>query len=308
MTKIPFAKPAISVDDQLQKMEARGLIIKDRSAAKHYIEHIGYYRLSGYALPFQNGGRGLDRHEFHDETTFDMILDCYIFDRKFRLLLLDAIERIEVSVRAALSNSIAVRHAPNWYQNRAVFNSRFSHADYIEEIKRQIGHKARTKEQINRRAIFINHFYGCYNSPDMPPSWMIFEEVSFGVISKTVEGLLPRECQEICSHLRIPHTVLTSWLHSISYVRNLCAHHSRVWNRKLTIKPKVAKKFKTETPDNSNIYAILVIVQILLERIAPDNHWAERLVALLNEHPNIPRAAMGFPEDWMHRPIWRLAT
>ena len=296
----------MSVDDQLAKLVERGLIVSDVDRTKHYLHQIGYYRLCGYTLPFQKGGEGDDKHNFQEPVEFEKILDRYVFDRKLRLHLMDAIERIEVSLRASLSNSIAQKHTPHWYQRPAVFIDSHDHPALITEMKRQIGHSAQTPEQKGKQDRHIQHYYTKYYEPDMPPSWMVFETVSFGIISRIFENLKKSETTQVTLPLRVTHDVLTSWLHSISYVRNLCAHHKRVWNKTLTIKPVIAKNHKTKFDGNQKIYGILVVVQILLEEIAPDNTWAERLKELLDAHPDVPRLNMGIPEDWEQRPVWGL--
>ena len=304
IVKTIFGKPALSVEDQLRVMGKRGMVINDEASALHHLDKIGYYRLVGYSLPFQIGGEGIDRHNFRNGVSFEAILERYVFDRKLRLLILDAIERVEVSIRASLSNTIAQKHTPHWYCNAALFISGFDHAGLVSEIKRQIGHNAATPEKLGKQDIFIKHYYDTYYEPDMPPSWMIFESISFGTISRLFEGLYKSETPDICVPYRVTHDILSSWLHSISYLRNMCAHHSRVWNKTLTIKPAIAKKHKTKFNGNDKIYAVLVVLQIMLERIAPDNSWAERLGALTDEHPEIPLEKMGFPNNWRTNPAW----
>lgn len=287
-------------------MIERGLVVEDEDEAKHYLHQIGYYRLCGYTLPFQKGGDGHDRHDFREPVEFRVVLDRYVFDRKLRLLLLDAIERIEVSFRAALSNSIAQRHTPHWYQDASLFEAGYDHAALITELKRQIVHNPSTPEREAQRDIHIRHYYDNYYDPDMPPSWMIFETISFGTISRIFEGLYKSETTEVCNPLRVNHDTLSSWMHAISYVRNLCAHHKRVWNKTLTIKPAIARKHKTKFQGNSKIYGVMVVIQILLDQVAPDNTWAERLSELLEEHPDIPLANMGIPDNWRDKPFWGL--
>lgn len=301
-----FTKPALSVDDQLVKLIARGMVAPDPAKAKHYLHQIGYYRLSGYTLPFQKGGDASNKHSFTVPVEFDVILDRYVFDRKLRLILMDAIERIEVSLRASLSNSIAQRHTPHWYLNAALFDASYDHPKLIDEIKFQIGHNAKTQGQIEKRDVYIRHYYDTYYDPDMPPSWMVFEAISFGVISKIFENLYKSETTQVCLPVNVNHDTLSSWMHAISYVRNLCAHHKRVWNKTLTIKPAIARKHKTKFHGNSKIYGVFVVIQILLEQVAPDNAWAERVSDLLNEHPNIPIDSMGFPDDWRQKSFWKL--
>jgi abortive infection bacteriophage resistance protein len=299
---IPFNKPPLSVEDQLGRLISRGLAISDRAAATHYLHHIGYYRLSGYTRPFLKDPTGLGTPTFKPGSTFEDVLDRYIFDRKLRLLVMDAIERIEVSIRSAFSNAIATRHGSHWYLDKKIFDASLSHISYIDEIKHQIGHDNQNKD---RRDIYIQHYYDKYSSPDMPPCWMVFESVSFGIISKTYKHLIHPEFDFICKPLGLNHGVLTSWLHSLSYVRNICAHHARLWNRECRIKPLTAKAYKANLTPNNRVYAQLVVMQILLKNIAPDNNWSLRLEDLLTEHPNVPLLSMGFPVGWSSRPIWQ---
>lgn len=89
-----FNKPALSLLAQVKLLKSRGLIINDDQRVIRYLEHIGYYRLSAYMIPFYNDKKV---HQFKESTSFDDLLNLYIYDRKLRLLLLEAIERIEVS-------------------------------------------------------------------------------------------------------------------------------------------------------------------------------------------------------------------
>jgi abortive infection bacteriophage resistance protein len=303
LPRIPFNKPPLGLPAQLSLLQSRGLTIGDPAAADHYLKHIGYYRLSGYALPFQQGGAGADRHDFRAGTTFDDVLDRYVFDRKLRLLVMDAIERIEISVRAAMTNQIAPRHGAHWYRRPDLFSPGFDYSRFLDDIKQQIGHAAANAK---RRDLYIEHYYQTYSTPDMPPSWMVFESVSFGTISYAYQNLAPVESGAICRGYGLPHPVLASWLHSLNYVRNVCAHHGRLWNRECRIKPLIARAYKAELTPNDRVYAQMVVMQILLALIAPGNHWAGKLRELLAEHPRVPATAMGFPAGWASRRIWGL--
>jgi len=314
LARIPFEKVALGVAGQLAVLKARGMIIPNEPEALRHLEYIGYYRLSGYTHQFKIGGDGPNKENFHSGTSFATIIDRYIFDRKLRLLVMDAVERIEISLRSALSNSLATRHGPHWYLNQGLFacplwfkphqpvNMAEWHAKFIEEIKRQISHDQRGRG----RDIFIKHYYEKYSQPDTPPCWMIFEAITFGTISQSFKFLVHPEYQDLCQTFRLTHQILSSWMHAISYVRNLCAHHSRLWNRIFTIKPVTAKQFRADLTPNDRLYSQLIVMQILLGKVAPNNHWAEHLAKLLDEHNAIPLRSMGFPTDWKNRPIWRL--
>lgn len=108
-----FDKPPLGLDDLVERLAERGLDVLDRDRARRYLRHIGYYRLSPYTIPFQQGGPG---HLLRDGTPFDDLLDLYTFDRTLRLLVMDALERVEVAVRAAMTDHMSTAYDdPHWY-------------------------------------------------------------------------------------------------------------------------------------------------------------------------------------------------
>ena len=97
MTKPPFSKPATTHAQQVELLRERGMVFDDFGTAEFYLEHLNYYRLSAYWLPFEADHK---THRFQPNTRFERVLNLYVFDRELRLLVLDAIERVEVSVRS----------------------------------------------------------------------------------------------------------------------------------------------------------------------------------------------------------------
>ena len=140
----------------------RGLVVDDENTVKHYLCKIGYYRLSGYWLPFQKGGSGDDRHKFERPVNFNVILDIYVFDRKLRLLLLDAFELIEVYLRTSLSNHIGPQATPHWYQNPKLFECEEDHAKIVGKIKTDIRHTANNDKKKGERTPPVQHYYDKY--------------------------------------------------------------------------------------------------------------------------------------------------
>lgn len=314
MARRPFKKPALALEDLTFLLATRGLKFDDWAGAHTHLEHIGYYRFTGYLRPFKIGGGGDDAENFRPGTAFEDVHDRYIFDRKIRLLILEAVEKIEIAARSAISDSVSSRHGPHWYMDAKLFgrpnyyhrNHKFDaaawHASFIEDIKRQIGH-----DDPQRRDIFVKHYYDTYDDPEMPPCWMVFEVITFGSISQCLKFLKSPECASVCKKFGLSHQIISSWLHSISYVRNLCAHHSRLWNRVLTIKPTISNAHRRAfSTGNDRLYAALLAMQILLSRIWSNNEWAERLKSLIDSHPNIPTTSMGFPAQWESLREWDL--
>jgi abortive infection bacteriophage resistance protein len=295
--KEKFGKPALSVDSQISLLISRGLIIEDEAKAKHYLSFIGYYRLSGYCLHFQNGGNGEIRHQFKCGTTFDSVLDLYIFDRKLRLMLIDVIERIEVAVRESISNTLSNHFGSHWFLDAQHFKSISEHNKLLQHLEKEVN---KSKE------LFIKHYYRKYCSPRLPPSWMTFEIQSLGTLSQIFKALNQENKKEVSKIFNLDSKIIESWLHSITYLRNLCAHHNRIWDRRFTITPQKAKLYKQYLLENDKFYAQAVVLEVFLKVIAKDSYWPARLKNLLEENPSISLTKMGFSEEWHRLPLWQV--
>ena len=301
MARIPFLKPALSLSDQITLLKDRGMILPNEDRAKHYLRFIGYYRLSGYWFPFQYR----DDSELHDHfrpgTDFETVLDRYVFDRQLRLIVMDAVERIEVAARAAISNRMSEAHGPHWYLDKKHFLSSFKHSDFVRRAKAEAGIEPfKAKKQTD----FIKSYLEKYDTPPEPPSWMIFEVLPFGSISMVFGNLNDDDKKAIAAEYSLPRARLQSWLHAASHLRNLCAHHSRVWNREFGVKPSVSKSERGHVLQADRFYNHAVAMQTLLKIISGDTHWGKRLQNLIATQPNIPLAHMGFPENWTEQQIW----
>jgi abortive infection bacteriophage resistance protein len=305
MARISFDKPALSLDEQIDLLVSRGLVVSCRETVKRYLQFIGYYRLAGYWFPFQEEessvSTGSKGHIFKSGTTFEEILEHYSFDRKLRVLLIDAIERIEVAFRATLSNAMCLNHGPHWYLDESLFlvDAYFSHEFFLEKVDRHI------KE--NRKLPFIQHYSNKYNHPPHPPSWMVIEILPIGSISFIYQKLRNEaDRKQIARTFGVNPRILSSWIHALAYLRNLCAHHSRVWNKAFTISPEIVKEHSSFLKHNNRFYAQAVVINTFLKLISPDSQWSVRLKELLDEHPSIPLRSMGFPDDWHQERFWQI--
>jgi abortive infection bacteriophage resistance protein len=128
----------LDIDSQLKLLKQRNLCINDEERVKRYLSFISYYRLSAYFEPYQL----LGEEDFIKGVTFDTVLDTYLFDRKLRLLVLDAIERIETAIKAQLANKYSVVYGANWLENIELFkNTRKFHKQliWIDDILKNTG-------------------------------------------------------------------------------------------------------------------------------------------------------------------------
>ncbi|MBI4742891.1 MAG: Abi family protein [Betaproteobacteria bacterium] len=294
--KRAFTKPATTYTEQVALLQQRGMGIADESKAAFYLQHLNYYRLAAYWLPFEADHAS---HTFIPGTRFDDVLNLYIFDRELRLLVLDAIERLEVSVRSQWAYQMAHRHGSHAHLQPLLARD---WANWVGDSNQLVAEVKRSKEN------FIEHLTQTY-SDALPPVWAVCEIMSLGLLSRQYKNLKEIATRTaIAGQYGIDQQVFESWLHHLTFIRNICAHHNRLWNREFTITPQHPRSkprvLRGEFVASSRkLYNTLVIITHFMETIAPAHRWRQRLKKLIAEH-GIPVQAMDFPEDWTDRPIW----
>lgn len=297
MSKIPYAKKSLTYTEQLSQLKSRGLIIEDENKAAHLLEVVSYYRLSGYWYPLLANKQA---HQFKDNASFNTGFKLYCFDRELRKLALAELEKIEVAIRSKLIYILSHRFGPFWFQDPQLFGDPVRHANALSKIG----------EEFNRSdEDFIAMFKNKYSDP-LPPSWMTLEITSFGALSMLYKNLKPgKEKREIAHYFGLADSVFETWLHSIVYLRNVCAHHSRLWNRAMSIRPQIPRAPRKTWLTNNHIsnnrsYFMLCMIKYLLQTVAPSNSFVTKFKALLAKYPNVDVQAMGFPKGWEQELFW----
>lgn len=299
----PFEKPATTVSEQLSLLQRRGLIINDPSVAEYYLTHVGYYRLAGYWRFLQNDSV---KHTFITGSTFSMVAELYNFDRELRLLLADAIERIEVSLRSLLVNTMSPVHGATWYGNPDCAERRIRYEENMKQINIELG---RSLEE------FVAHHDRKYGKEEYPPAWKTMQVLSFGTLSKIYSNIrndLP-EKKAMAKALGLPtYTWLESWMVVISVLRNYCAHHCRICYRKFNFPPKelIRSTFPwiKNTPTGTikeHLYFQLCVVKFVLDRCTPANQFSVKLKQLIVTYPTVSLNQMGFMPGWEEEALWQ---
>lgn len=289
-----YNKPPFSTEDILNKLEQEGFSILNKEEAKHFLTHVSYYRLKAYIFPLKR----LSNPKFED------IIKYYRFDSELRYLLAKAIEQIEISIRALLINTYSIKYGSNWYENNSLFVDLDKHTIILEKISESLNKKP--------KELFIDHYYNKYNSPQNPPSWMTLEVISFGTLSHIFRQLEKDNTKKnIAKTFGIPASkTLQSWLHTFVYIRNIIAHHGRIWNKTLHIKPEKIKNphnkwIETKGIRSDRLYLSISCIQYMLNAISPNNNFSIELKRLLQSNPSINTYYMGFPSDWQQQPLWK---
>lgn len=296
-----YNKGPYTIDKQIQQLRERGLHIIDEALAKHYLLHVGYYRLAGYWWPMQSDKVN---HIFKADSNFEDVVSLYNFDCELRILLFDVIEKIEISLRTKLIYHLSHEFDPWWFQDTTLF----------QDSGALIVTLAAIKEEIDRsKDTFIKDHKKNYKEDlRFPPAWKTLELTSFGSLSKLYGNLKNtiKSKDTIAEELgAVNHTYLPSWLQSIAQIRNYCAHHSRLWNRNLPGTPKLLPKppfpwVKDKPTDTSKLYMHLCIMRYLVNIIAPDNSFSTKFKELIIKYPSVDPDALGLKENWQNEPLW----
>jgi abortive infection bacteriophage resistance protein len=315
-----YDKKALTLDEQADLLLARGLLA-NRAVLIERLRTVNYYRLSGYLYPF----RQLD-DTYISGTTFDAIWRRYNFDRRLRMLLLDAIERLEIAVRSRVVHHFVMAHGPFGYlrqknlpgfKKRSLFRrmtkvlkhwSRLERAkppEFTFWIRKLKNEKARARNE------FVIHFETKYGGAHkFLPLWMAAELMTCETTQMLARAIEPNLLRNAANDFGFPDQQLLSWTKAIFTLRNSCAHHARVWNRVVGVKPSIPGKNKNPlwhvapgfAPDRVGI--LLTVCNHWLQKVNPASNWKTRLFALFDEYPDIPVAEMGLPAAWRSHPLW----
>ncbi len=295
-----YRKTWLDYPDQVELLIRRGLIVGDVRAAERFLSHVNYYRYSGYGLAFQTGP-----DQFKPGVTFEDVRAAYDFDSALRDLVTEALEGVEIDFRAAVAHHFGKCHGAFGHADAANFFGNFAHAKWLERLR---------EETERSEELFVKHFRQAYAEyPDLPV-WVLTEVMSFGSLSKMVAGLVKPDKKLVASRYGLQPFDFQAVCHHLTYVRNLCAHHARLWDRVWAVKPTLpAGKFwqPPYVPGNDRLYSTLLLLYRLLKWCPAGGpgaaDWRARLHALLDSPPPlaVALARMGMPQDWKANLEWR---
>jgi len=285
-TKKSYDKPFLNIQEQIDKLKSRGMIFDDEQFAIKQLENINYYRLSGYWLICEQKDK---EHQFYANTTFEKIHNTYVFDRALRLLFLEAIERIEVSVRTRFAHELSEKYDSHFHLKPEIFHCPLK---YSKNLTKLAGEVYRSKE------ICVVHFKNNYKEK-LPPIWSSVELMTLGQISHWFENIKQRkDKQQIAKYYNLDEKVLSSFLHHLTIIRNISAHHSRLWNKKIPLDftlPKLPIELhnKMNLTKRKYLYNTIMMTDHILNQIDEKNSWLDKIDELLKEH-NIEKERMGY--------------
>jgi len=314
-----YEKPFLTIADQIALLESRGLEIPNKESAADKLQEYGYYRLSGYSYPMRKFDlpTGKQTDEFVQGASIEQAFALIEFDRGLRSLFMTTAERIEVAIRVQVAILLGAK-CPWAHRDPNQFYEKFSRKvdpktgkiPFNDWISRLDEHEAKSKEQ------FATHFRQNYADP--PPIWVSIELWDFGMLSKLVGGMRTDDQKALGKVFGLKRReLLPTWIRSINHIRNISAHHSRLWNRSPADQPSPPKQGEFEELDHLasdsfaqvRLYAVAAISQFLLKQTNPDaaRNWADQLKAHASTFPTVPAVPFtqaGFPTDWHTQDLW----
>jgi abortive infection bacteriophage resistance protein len=291
VTTLKPLKPWLSFSDQLQQLQARGLHVGDHATALDYLERLGYYRLSGYWYPLraidraasQAQGKAVRLKTFVAGSRFEDVVRLYVFDKKLRLLALDALERIEMAVRVDVAHLLGRRDA------RAHENPACLHGSFTKRLLVSGPNKGMTEHQVwldkyqsllhrARNEPFVAHHRQQYGSL---PVWAATEVWDFGLLSRLFAGMQHADQQTIAALYGAPNgRAFAQWLRSLNFIRNVSAHHSRLWNMNVLEVSALPPGWSPQL-NNKRPFFYFCLMQHLMRVICPNSSWGQRFKTLL---------------------------
>lgn len=277
-------QPPMSVEEQIENLKELGLQIGDEEYARTILNDISYFRL----IKAYSFGLKPRNSAYNSNVTFEQIVKLYMFNAKFRQLLFTKIEQIEVNLRCRISNYFSCKYGVLGYKQADNFATDFYYDEFMQEIQREI---------FRQKSPFVKNFQRNYVDGDIP-FYALIELFSFGTLSKLYKNMKPADKKIIALTYRIGYTYLESWIEHIACVRNICAHYERLYNAKITKKPKLYRQYSEQEIGNERVFATLICLKHLLPN---DRHWNEfidTIELLFDKYDNVKKELMDFPNNW----------
>lgn len=327
--KRQYEKPHLSYEHQLRQLEERGLAVAENQRGIEVLKSVGYYRLSAYWYPLRAMKPGSARttqwnyrfDHFRPGHSLEEVIDLYEFDARLRALTFEALQIVEIAFRAAIAYYAGKEDKYIHLQRGMLDEKKCSFVPkYRDKDSYSLWHIQYKKQLARARGEdFIRHHIERYGSK--LPIWIATEFLDFGSMTMLF-SYLPRNIKnEISPSFGVLQgDSLASWMRNLNYVRNIVAHHSRLWNKfmvtrlvqpdRAIVDPGLYHLADSVDKDIfSKIYPSLAVIAYMLSFIEPANDWRYRMVSLIGSFPEVeglnPVALMGFPNNWESLGIWK---
>ncbi len=295
-----------NLDEQVEILKFKGLIINDENYAKKILLRENYFFLMGYRHLFMEPG---DRH-FKEGTTFEELYSLFLFDRSIRNVLFKYILVIENNLKSITSYQLSKKYG---YKERDYLkaknftpdpNKQAQLNDLLKKMKRQI--RVNGSQHTATQHYVSNYGY--------IPLWILVKVLSFGIVSEMYSILKPEDQKEIANVYDIDTNSLIVYLPILANYRNLCAHEDILYENKTqkliddTVYHKLLNLKKEDDiyiQGKNDVFCLIIIMKQLLNTDDFKNMTFEldHILETLNFNLrtisiNKVLDRMGFPKNW----------
>lgn len=286
MDYVESVKPFCTYQQQIDKLEARGLIVRDKAYAESVLRSENYYRLRGYWLTMVKKQGTPPDDVFYPGTTFENIVDVYLFDVDLREIILSATSIIETNLKAYISYYHAQKYGPIGYMNYEHFEDVNKHIWMMYELQKD---KTARKDEL-----FVQHHKKCKGG--IFPVWAATELMSFGQVSKFFKNMvredrnkMSREFYNISSR-----EYIESWIQCAVVARNIAAHGGRFYNRFLSPKIRLPDAL---AGNESTFWGYAYAIYMLLPEEKKEAFISD-LSRAISAHKYVLLKHISFPDNW----------
>ena len=278
-------QPSMTINEQISNLKEKGLVIKNEDYARNILSDISYFRLiKAYSLGLKekNG-------KYYEGIEFEHIVALYLFNANLRQILFPQVERIEVNARCRISNYVSEKYGVMGYLNKENFADEEYYNQFMDDVASELSR--------NARAPFVKNYRENYDGGQLP-FYALVEICSFGTLSKFYKNMKNEDKKLIAKSYNVGYTYFESWLESISYVRNICAHYGRLYNAIIVKKPMIYKQYADMNISNNRLFSVLLCMRELLKGSDQWNAFVDELDMLTKKYDKINIYSMGFVDNW----------
>jgi len=279
-------EPAMDLNQQIENLKELGLIINDEDYARRFLNDVSYFRL----IKAYNLGLKEKNSKYNGKTTFEEIVQLYLFNSRFRQVLFTRIEIVEVNLRCRLATYFSLKYGPLGYLDANNFVSGLYFDEFKEDMEKEI--------ERNKKSPFVKNFLENYEGGNIP-LYALVELFSFGTLSKFFKNMKNEDKRDFAKqYYGVGYTYFESWVENIAFVRNICAHYGRIYNMNMVKTPRLYREYSEKGVSNLRIFATLICIKHLIPN---DNKWDEFIQTidlLIDKYNSVDIKLMGFPDNW----------
>lgn len=304
-------KEPLTIKEQVKRLASRGLKIDDVEELETWLKNVGYYRLSGYWWVYEDKYPNVSprNHKFKPDISWKKIKHTYIFDQKFRNTMFTAIEKIEVALKSLWAQHLSTRYNTSHPHERKdlfkdeIYYNKPPYTTLINNYK-------------DSKEPYAIHYRTKYPELKTPPIWVVTLILTLGDFSNWLKATPSKDCKAIVKDFPYSPKEIISILSHLRWVRNVCAHNGRLWNKRTPFvfeAPNSAKArliFSKKDPAklDSKIYNTIIVMSDILKVIDPNYPFTYFIKDMIQKNKHIDAKHMGFPSNWLELDEWKNPT